>query len=86
MTLKGSLTWDFRLHGFFIESVFPGPLSIRLGPFRISLKIRGDIGNSVFIAGIKDTSDKLFTVVNDTGEKLSLVLWRDLTKVISILN
>jgi hypothetical protein len=52
------------------------------------LKILGDIGNSVFIAGIKDTSDKLFTVVNDTdtSEKLSLVLWRDLIKVISILN
>ncbi len=63
----------FSTSPFFLESVSPGPLSIRLCPFRICSKIRGDIGNSVFIAGIKDTSDKLFTVVNDTGEKLSLV-------------
>jgi hypothetical protein len=63
----------FSTSRFFLESVSPGPLIIRLGSFRICAKIRGDSHNSVFIAGIKDTSDKLFTVVNDTGEKLSLV-------------
>jgi hypothetical protein len=33
-------------------------------------KILGDIRNFVFIAGIKDTGVKLFTRVNDTGDKL----------------
>jgi hypothetical protein len=35
------------------------------------MKIRGDIRNFVFIAGFVDTSDMLFTGVNDTGDKLS---------------
>jgi hypothetical protein len=33
-----------------------------------------DIRNFVSIAGIYDTGEKLFTGVNDTGKKLSLVL------------
>jgi hypothetical protein len=37
-----------------------------LGPFQIFTKIRGDIHNFVV-----DTSNKLFTGVNDIGEKLS---------------
>jgi hypothetical protein len=34
-------------------------------------KICGDIHNFVFIASINNAGDKLFTGVNDTGDKLS---------------
>jgi hypothetical protein len=43
-----------------------------LKPFPIFTKIRGDICNFVFIAGVNDAGDKLFTGVNATGDKLSL--------------
>ncbi len=43
--------------------------SIPLGPFWIFSKIRGDIREWIFIAGVIDTGDKLFSDVNDTGEK-----------------
>jgi hypothetical protein len=43
---------------FFHESVSPKPLSIPLGPFRISSKIRGDICSSRFATGVVDTSGK----------------------------
>ncbi len=36
-------------------------------------KIRGDIRNFVFISGVNDNDNKVFTVVNDTSNKLSLV-------------
>jgi hypothetical protein len=54
----------FLTSGFFPESVSPGPLvhCISLG---ILTKICGDIHN--FVA---DTSDKLFTGVNEIGDKL----------------
>jgi len=52
---KGSLTRDFSSSGFFHESVSPWPLSILLGPYRIFTKIRADIRNFVFIAGVNDT-------------------------------
>jgi hypothetical protein len=43
-----------------------------LGQLRIFTKFfGGDIRNFMFIAGVVDTSDKLFTGVNDTGDKLS---------------
>ncbi len=47
----------------------PRPPNIPLGPFWIFLKIRRDIREWIFIAGIVDTGDKLFNGVNDTGEK-----------------
>ncbi len=43
----------------------PKPPSIPMGPF----KIRGDIREWIFIAGVNDTGDQLFSGVNDTGEK-----------------
>ncbi len=58
--------FDFR---FFHEPVSPRPPSIPLGPFWIFSKIRGDIREWIFIAGVIDTGDKLFSGVNDTGEK-----------------
>ncbi len=57
--------FDFR---FFHESVSPRPPSIPLGPFWIFLKIRGDIREWIFIVGVNDTGDKLFSGVNDTGD------------------
>jgi hypothetical protein len=39
-----------------------------LGPFRIFSKIRGDIRELMFITGVNDTGEKMFSGVNDTGE------------------
>ncbi len=50
------------------ESVSPGPPSISFGLFQIFSKIRGDIRECVFITGVNDAGDKLFTGVNDTGD------------------
>ncbi len=61
--------FDFR---FLYESYSSGTLRIPLKPFPIFTKIRGDICNFVFIAGVNDAGDKLFTGVNATGDKLSL--------------
>ncbi len=58
----------------------PWPLSI-LALGAIFTKIRGDIRNFVFIAGVNDTGDKLFTGVNDTSDIFSPV---SLTPVINI--
>ncbi len=58
--------FDFR---FFHESVSPRPRRIPLGPFWIFLKIRGGSRELIFIAGVNDTGDKLFSGVNDTSEK-----------------
>ncbi len=72
--IEGTLTRDFRLQVFFsINQLSPGPLSIPEGPFQIFTKIRADIRNSVFTAGVNDTNDKLFISVNDTGDNLSPV-------------
>ena len=54
---------------FLHESVSPRPPSIPLGPFRIFSKIRGDICELMFITGVNDTAEKLFSGVNDTSEK-----------------
>ncbi len=43
---------------FFHESVFPQPLSIPLGLFRIFSKIRKDIRSSRCSTGVVDTGDK----------------------------
>ena len=47
---------------FFSQISFPLAHVSYLGPFRIVLKIRGDISNFMFITGVVDTGDKLFTV------------------------
>ncbi len=44
------------------------PPSIPLGPFWIFSKIRRDIRELMFITGVNDTGEKLFSGVNDTGE------------------
>jgi hypothetical protein len=56
----------------------PGPREPYWGHFDF-LKILGDILNFVFIAGVNDNGDKLFTSVNATGDKLLPV---SLTRVI----
>ncbi len=43
-------------------------MSIPLGPFQIFSKIRWDILEWMFITGVHDTGDNLFTGINDTGE------------------
>ncbi len=61
----------------------PRPPSIPVGLFQIFSKIRGDIREWIFIAGVvdtikgekfiagvNDTAEKLFTGVNDTADKL----------------
>ncbi len=63
-TLKGVCHEIFSFN-FFHNSVFPGSLSIPLGPFQIFSKIREDIGEWMFVTGINYTSDKLFTGVNE---------------------
>jgi hypothetical protein len=57
---------DFLLLVFFHQSVSLQPQSIPLGPFRIFLKIRGDICKSKGTTGINDTGSKFATVINDT--------------------
>ncbi len=47
----------------------PQPQSISLGPFRIFLKIRGDIRKSRCTTGINNTGGKFATGINDTGSK-----------------
>jgi hypothetical protein len=37
-------------------------------PFQIVMKIRGDIRNFLFIAGVNGTGEKLFSGVNDISE------------------
>ncbi len=49
--------------------ILRAPLSIPLWPFRIFSKIRGVIHEPMFITGVYDTGDKLFTGVNDIGDK-----------------
>jgi hypothetical protein len=51
IVLKGTVSRDFSLLGFFIIS-FPQPQSIPLGPFRNFSKIRGDIPSSRLTTGV----------------------------------
>jgi hypothetical protein len=55
---KGTVSRDFRLLVFFIESVSPKPLSIPLGPFRIFSIIRRGIHSSRCTTNVVDTSGK----------------------------
>jgi hypothetical protein len=48
----------FLTSSFFHESVYSGALSFPMGPFRIFMKICGDINNFIFIIRVNDTSDK----------------------------
>ncbi len=71
-SFKGSLTRDFQLQVFFSWISFPRVPSIPLGPFPIFSKICRDIHKWIFIIGVNDTSDKLFTsVINTTDYSLS---------------
>ncbi len=76
VNLKGVVLheiFDFRfLHEL---GTFSRTQSIPLGLFRIFTKFAEIqcIRNCMFIAGINDTEDNLFTGVNDTSDKLSLV-------------
>ncbi len=67
--MKREYDTRFMNSGCFQESVSPGPL----GPFNNFLKIGEDIHNFVFIGGIKNTGDQLFTTINNTGDKFSPV-------------
>jgi hypothetical protein len=49
----------------------PKPQSIRLGPFQIFSKTRGDIRKSRCTTDINDTGGKFATGVNDTGGKIA---------------
>ncbi len=48
-------------------------LRLPLKSFLIFIKIPGDIYTFVFVAVIIETGDKLFSGINDTGDKLSPV-------------
>ena len=72
--LKGVWHEIFATSGFFHESVSPRPPSLPLGPFWIFSKIRGDIRELLFITGVNDTGNKLFSGVNDTGKKFIAVV------------
>jgi hypothetical protein len=56
--LKGSLTRDFRLQVFFMNQCPPGPQVFHWSLFEL-----------MFVTGVNDTGDKLFSGVNDTGKK-----------------
>jgi hypothetical protein len=58
-------------------------MSIPLGKFRIFTKIRGDTRNFVFIAGVVDTGDELFTGVIDIGDT-GIVVTDKLSPVIKL--
>ncbi len=59
--------------GFLNDSVSSVSLSIPLGPFQIFTKTCRDIFNSVLIAGVNNTGDKMFTSVSSIDNKLSPV-------------
>ncbi len=54
--------------GLFHGSVSPRPPSIPLEPLWIFSKIHENIRELLFITGVNDTGDKLFSGVNDTGD------------------
>ncbi len=68
---KGSLTRYFWLQVFYMNQCPQAPKapSIPLRLLWIFSKIRGDICEWIFIAGVNDTGDKLFSGVNDTADK-----------------
>jgi hypothetical protein len=68
--LKGSLTRDFQLQVSCMNQCPPGPQVFHWGRFSIFLKIRGDIRECIFIAGVIDTGNKLFSGVNPNVKKV----------------
>ncbi len=65
-SIKGSLTQDFRLKIFFYESISP---ECPIGAVPIFINIFRDIHNFVCIVNVNNTSDKMFTGVNDTCDQ-----------------
>ncbi len=61
--------WHEISTSVFFHEVYPGPLSIPLGSFRLFSKSRRDNREWMFISGVNDTGDKLFSGVNDTAHK-----------------
>ncbi len=70
LSVKRESVMRFSSLGFFHESLYPGPLSILLGPLLIFTKIHEDMCNFVF-TGVIDNGDKLYIAVNHTSNKLS---------------
>jgi hypothetical protein len=68
-SLKGSLTRYFRLQVFFMNQCPPGPQVFHWSLFEIFAEICGDFRELMFITGVNDTGDKLFSGVNDTSKK-----------------
>ncbi len=66
---KGSLTRDFRRQVFFMNQCPPGPQVFHWSLFEFFAKIRGGIRECMFFTGVVDNGDKLFSGVNDTGER-----------------
>jgi hypothetical protein len=62
---KGSLTRDFRLQVFFMNQCPPGPQVFHWGCLEFFRKFAEMFANEYLF----DTGDKLFSGVNDTGEK-----------------
>jgi len=67
--IKGTVSRDFLLLVFLMNQIPPQQQSIPFRPFRIFLKIRGDICELRCTTGINDTGGKFATGVNDTGGK-----------------
>jgi hypothetical protein len=59
----------FSTLGFFMNQCPPGPQVFHLSLFEFFSKIRGDI--RMFITVVNDSGDKLFSGVNDTGDKFA---------------
>ena len=60
--------YDTEIFDFFSWIIFPQAYSTPSGPFQIFRQILVDIHDFVFITGVNDTTDKLFTGVNDTDK------------------
>jgi hypothetical protein len=56
------MQWQHFLNGIGHTSSSPGSLSVLSGLFRVFTKIRADIRNFVFIAGVIEPGDKLLLV------------------------
>jgi hypothetical protein len=66
VVLKGSLTRDFRLQVFFVNQCPPGPQVFHWSHLEFFRKFAREL---LFITGVNDTGNKLFSSVNDTGAK-----------------
>jgi len=64
----------------FHESVSTGPLSITLGPLRIFTKIRRDIRNFVFVAGVTDNPAISYLPVINLYFRISPQIFEEIRK------